>query len=72
MSKQAAEHHLKAAEHHEQVAQHHREAAKRHAEDRHVAVSGDNRSATGHMNAALFHAAVAEALEHGKTSPSHP
>jgi hypothetical protein len=71
MSKQAAEHHLKAAEHHEQAAQHHREAAKRHEENPHAVVSGDKRSASGHINAALFHAAVAEAIEHSKTSPTH-
>ena len=71
MSKQAAEHHLKAVEHHEQAAQHHREAAKRHEEDPHAEVSGNERSASGHLNARLFHAAVAEAIEHCKASRCH-
>jgi hypothetical protein len=71
MSKQAAEHHLKAAEHYEQAARHHRNAANRGEEDRHIEASDDNRSANEHINAALFHAAVAEAIEHGKTSPAH-
>jgi hypothetical protein len=69
MSKQAAEHHLKAAEHYEQAALHHREAAKRHEEDRYQEASDDNRSANEHINAALFHAAVAEAFEARQDQP---
>jgi hypothetical protein len=69
MSKQAAEHHLKAAEHYEQAARHHRKAAKRHEEDLPIEASDDNRNE--HKNAAVFHAAVAEAIEHGKASPAN-
>jgi len=72
MSKEAAEHHLKAAEHHEQAARHHREAAKRHDEGRYDEASEDKQSANKHLNAALFHSAIAEAIEHhGKASPAH-
>ena len=71
MSKEAAEHHQKAAEHHEQAAQHHRAAAKRHEEGRDEEALDDKRSANGHLTAALFHAAIAEAIEHhSKTKPN--
>jgi hypothetical protein len=71
MSKEAAEHHLKSAEHYKEEARHHREAAKRHEEGQHLEALDDKRSANGHLNAALFHAALAEAIEHSKTSPAH-
>lgn len=71
MSKEAAEHHQKAAEHHEQAAQHHRAAAKRHEQGRDEEAL-NKRSANMHLTAALFHAAIAEAIEHhNKTSPTH-
>jgi hypothetical protein len=50
------------------AARHHREAAKRREEDRHIEASDDSRSANEHIIAALFHAAVAEAIEHGKAA----
>jgi hypothetical protein len=71
MSNEAVEHHLKAAEHHEHAAQHHKEAATHLKAARHEMAVQHTRLANGDLNAALFHAAEAEAIQERKASSAH-